>query len=113
MFVKSKFIWNRLREMTMKKVILSSLLALVSGATVVHAVDLQTTESLVACQNYVWEIEEYSHLPNAAISVFLLMTDENTITSVWHIMWDDPTVRAAGNCIVIDGTVDGFEDYTN
>jgi hypothetical protein len=100
-------------EMTMKKVILSSLLALVSSATVVHAFDLQTTEALVACHNYVWEIEEYSNLPNAAISVFPLMTDENTITSVWHIMWDDPTVRAAGNYTVIDGSVDGFEDYTS
>ena len=57
-------------------------------------------------------MDEYAELPNAAVSVYPLMTDGNVITTVWHIMWDDPVVRAAGNCTVIDGNVEGFEDYT-
>lgn len=97
----------------MKKVMLTSLLVLASSANATYALDRQTTDALVACQNYVWAIDKYSNLPNAAISVFPLTTDENSIITVWHIMWDDPMVRAAGNCTVIDGSVEDFENYAS
>ena len=58
------------------------------------------------------EVPEFSELPNAAVSVFPGIFDENSITVFWNVMWDDPIVRAAGNCTVINSVVEGFEDYT-
>ncbi|MEO9572522.1 MAG: hypothetical protein ABJ360_21525 [Roseobacter sp.] len=96
----------------MKKRVLLGLISLCFSATAVSAFDRETTDALKACHDYAWSVDEYTDLPNAAVSVYPLMTDGNVITTVWHIMWDDPVVRAAGNCTVIEGNVEGFEDYT-
>ncbi|MEY8099812.1 hypothetical protein AB9F29_20815 [Falsihalocynthiibacter sp. S25ZX9] len=75
--------------------------------------DEATTDALKVCHDYVWfEVPEFKELPNAAVSVFPGIIDENSITIFWNVMWDDPTVRAAGNCTTIDGAVEGFEDYS-
>lgn len=57
-------------------------------------------------------IPDFKDLPNAAVSVFPGITDESAITVFWNVMWDDPIVRAAGNCTTIGGKIEGFEDYT-
>lgn len=96
----------------MKKWVFLGFISLSFSAAEVAAFDRETTDALKACHDYAWSVDEYADLPNAAVSVYPLMTNDNVITTVWHIMWDDPVVRAAGNCTVIDGTVEGFEDYT-
>ncbi len=81
-------------------------------ATSTMAFDRETTDGLKACHDYVWSVPEFSDLPNAAISVFPGWLDDKTVVAFWNVYWDDPTVRAAGNCTVINGIVEGFEDYT-
>ncbi len=76
------------------------------------AFDRQTTEALTACHDYVWNVPHFSSLPNAAISVFPGWENENQYVVFWNVYWDDPRVRRAGNCTIKDGSVDGFEDYT-
>lgn len=77
----------------------------------VHAFDRETTEALQICHDYLWEVPDYADLPNAAISVFPGLMDGTTITVFWNVYWDAPIVRAAGNCTVIGGSLEGFEDY--
>jgi hypothetical protein len=78
-----------------------------------HAFDRVTTEALKACHDYIWmEVTDFKELPNAAVSVFPGIIDEKSVTVFWNVMWDDPIVRAAGNCTVINSVVEGFEDYT-
>ena len=96
----------------MKKQLILGFVTLSFTASAVDAFDRETTDALKACHDYAWSVEEYADLPNAAVSVYPLMTEGNVITAVWHVMWDDPVVRAAGNCTVIAGNVEGFEDYT-
>lgn len=75
--------------------------------------DENTIAALKTCHDYVWfDVPEFKNLPNAAISAFPGVMEENTIVVFWNVMWDDPTVRAAGNCTVIDGNIEGYEDYT-
>ncbi|GGX67218.1 hypothetical protein GCM10007385_40380 [Tateyamaria omphalii] len=76
-----------------------------------HAFDRKTTEALRLCHDYLWEVPEYADLPNAAISVFPGVFDDQSITVFWNIYWDAPTTRSAGNCTIINGTLEGFEDY--
>ncbi len=76
------------------------------------AFDRITTDALRMCHDYIWDTPEFKDLPNAAISVFPGSLDGNTIVVNWNVNWDQPTVRAAGNCTVINGTLEGFEDYT-
>ena len=83
-----------------------------SLATSAAAFDRQTTDALQICHDYLWEVPDFAALPNAAISVFPGIMDGETITVFWNILWDDPDVRAAGNCTVISGELQGFEDYT-
>ncbi|MDO6485130.1 hypothetical protein [Shimia thalassica] len=78
-----------------------------------HAFDRATTNALKACHDYIWmEVPEFNKLPNAAVSVFPGVVNDNSITVFWNVMWDDPIVRAAGNCTSMNGVVEGFEDYT-
>lgn len=94
-----------------KSLILSAVL--VSSASMSFALDRQTTTALSACHDYLWnEVPAFSDLPNAAISVYPGSTNGNVVMVNWNVSWDKPTVRAAGNCTIIDGTLQGFEDYT-
>ncbi|MXU65058.1 hypothetical protein [Oceanomicrobium pacificus] len=76
------------------------------------AFDRETTNALKLCHDYLWDVPEFNGLPNAAISVFPASRDGNTVIVNWNVNWTDPDVRAAGNCTVIGGSVEGFEDYT-
>lgn len=75
------------------------------------AFDQETTQALQLCHQYLWEVPAYADLPNAAITVFPGLFDETTLTVFWHVYWDAPTVSAAGNCTIVNGTLEGFEDY--
>lgn len=99
----------------MKKTFTFAALALVVSASTSFAdpYDEATTNALKACHDYVWlETPDFKDLPNAAVSVFPGIVDDNGVTVFWNVMWDEPTVRAAGNCFAVDGKVEGFEDYT-
>jgi hypothetical protein len=75
--------------------------------------DQETVNALKVCHDYVWfEVPDFKDLPNAAVSVYPGIVGDGSITVFWNVMWDDPTVRAAGNCTSINGKVEGFEDYT-
>lgn len=77
------------------------------------AFDRITTEALKGCHDYIWfEIPEFKKLPNAAVSVFPGIMDKTSVTVFWNVMWNDPNVRAAGNCVYAKGKIIGFEDYT-
>lgn len=82
---------------------------LTSGA---FAFDQKTIDAARLCHNYVWDIPEFSNLPNAAISVFPSSSDdEGNYVSYWNVNWDDPKVRRAGTCHVKGDAVLNFEDY--
>lgn len=86
---------------------------ILSSPVSAQSFDRETVNALKACHDYVWsEVPEFKDLPNAAVSVFPGIIDGESITVFWNVMWDDPTVRAAGNCTSISGKVEGFEDYT-
>lgn len=77
------------------------------------AFDRITTEALKGCHNYIWlKVPEFRDLPNAAVSVFPGIMEKTSVTVFWNVMWNDPNVRAAGNCVYANGKVIGFEDYT-
>ncbi|MBM2577302.1 hypothetical protein JQC91_13415 [Jannaschia sp. Os4] len=96
----------------MTKLMLSVALAL-CAAGAAHAFDRQTTEALRLCHDRLWEADTgFDGLPNAAITVFPMMMDEDRTTVAWNVTWDDPDVRAAGACTVEGGAVTAFEDYT-
>ncbi|MCV6825773.1 MULTISPECIES: hypothetical protein [Halocynthiibacter] len=85
---------------------------LVIAAGAAQAFDRQTTNALKACHDYIWDVPEFKDLPNAAISVFPGSENGDKIVVNWNVNWDQPAVQAAGNCTVISGNVEGFEDYT-
>ena len=87
-------------------------LVFVVVSSAAQAFDRQTTNALKTCHDYLWQVPEFADLPNAAIPVFPASENGDTIMVNWNVNWDQPTVRAAGNCTVIDGNVEGFEDYT-
>ena len=87
-------------------------LLLIASAIPATAFDRETTNALKACHDYVWSVPDFAELPNAAVSVFPGWENENSRVVFWNVYWDEPTVRQAGNCTVIDGAVEGFEDYT-
>ncbi|MCR9135873.1 MAG: hypothetical protein NXI27_07760 [Alphaproteobacteria bacterium] len=88
-------------------------LAIIAASTFPsHAFDRKMTEALKACHDYLWfEVPAFKDLPNAAISVFPGIWDDDRMIVFWNIYWDDPTVREAGNCQVKDSEVIGFEHY--
>lgn len=99
----------------MKSIVTIATTCIALGASPVfaQAFDRETTNALQSCHDYLWsDVPEFKELPNAAISVFPGIMDGDTITVFWNVMWDDPTVRAAGNCTVIKGKIEGVEDYT-
>ncbi|MCT8160033.1 hypothetical protein [Pseudoruegeria sp. SHC-113] len=87
-------------------------LVFVVAANAAQAFDRQTTNALKTCHDYLWQVPEFADLPNAAISVFPASENGDTIVVNWNVNWDQPTIQAAGNCTVIGGNVEGFEDYT-
>ena len=77
------------------------------------AFDRATTNALRLCHDALWaDGSDYSTLPNAAISVWPGRFDDTTITVFWHVEWDAPDVRGAGNCVVSDGKVVDLVDFT-
>ncbi|WP_299751813.1 hypothetical protein [uncultured Tateyamaria sp.] len=94
----------------MKALITATTLAL-GIAMPAHAFDRQMTAALRLCHDYLWDVPKYADLPNAAISVFPGIFDDQSIVVFWNVYWDEPTTRAAGNCTIIDGALEGFEDY--
>lgn len=95
----------------MKK-ILSILAVFTLSATASHALERSVVDAAKACHDYLWEVPKFKDLPNAAISVFPDEMDGDTIIINWNVRWDEPTVRAAGNCTVIRGEIEGYEDFT-
>ena len=96
----------------MKTFALALVLSL-TGSLSALAFDRQTTDALRACHDHVWDVPAFKDLPNAAVSVFPGIFEDGKIIVFWNVYWDDPTTRRAGNCTVINGTVKGFEDYTD
>ncbi len=93
------------------KALISAIPLIVCSAASVSAFDRQTTVALELCHSYLWEVPEFADLPNAAISVFPGLFDDNTITVFWNVYWDDPMTRVAGNCTIVNGALEGFENY--
>lgn len=85
---------------------------LISACGAAQAFDRATTNAAKTCHDHIWDIPEFAELPNAAISVWPSSANEGTYVINWNVNWDDPTVRAAGNCTVEGDAVTGFEDYT-
>ena len=101
--------WNK--RIRLRTLVLT--LASVALTLPAHAFDRVTIAATRACHDYVWfQVPEFKDLPNAAISAFPGRVDGKTHTINWNVNWDDPKVRAAGNCTVINNKVEGFEDYT-
>lgn len=94
------------------KLFLIATITLVCSVGLAHAFDRVTVNALKACHDYVWDVPEFKDLPNAAISVYPGSMDDDRRVINWNVNWDDPNVRAAGNCTYIGGEVAGFEDYT-
>ena len=86
--------------------------ALVLAASAAQAFDRETTDALRTCHDHLWEVTDYADLPNAAMYVFPLSSNDGTVVVAWHILWDDPRTRGAGTCTVTGGAVEAFEDYT-
>ncbi|WP_299775112.1 hypothetical protein [uncultured Tateyamaria sp.] len=93
------------------KALLTAAILAIGFASSAHAFDRQTTDALQMCHDYLWEVPAYAELPNAAISVFPGIFDDQSIVVFWNVYWDEPTTRAAGNCTIIDGALEGVEDY--
>lgn len=90
-----------------------SLVILVAAGPPALSFDRKTLDATKACHDHVWfEIGEFKDLPNAAISAFPGSVDGETFVINWNVNWDDPRVRAAGNCTVTGNKVIAFEDYT-
>ncbi len=97
----------------MKTLFVSTTMCLAVAASSASAFDQATLTALKACHDFVWtEIPPYSDLPNAAISAYPYSSDGDSVTTVWHVRWDDPEVKSAGICEVVGGKVERVEDYT-
>lgn len=55
-------------------------------------------DHLKVCHDTVWQIEEFSDLPNAAVSVHLGGFGDDSFYAYWIVDWDD--VQVAGKCIM-------------
>jgi len=98
--------------MTIARILSATLLA-VFHATPVQAFDQATINATKVCHDYVWfQVPEFENVPNAAVSAFPGAVDSSAYTIYWVVRWDDPRIRAAGDCTVKDGEVRSFEDYT-
>lgn len=93
------------------RIILALSFAAVSSTA--YAFDRQTVDALHLCHDYLWDVPAFQNLPNAAISVFPGMATGDTVVVNWNVSWNQPAIRAAGNCTVINGAMEGFEDYTD
>ncbi len=61
----------------------------------------------------VWnEVPKFKDLPNAAISVYPGSLNNGIHVVNWNVNWDDPVVKAGGNCQIKGSEVIGFEDYS-
>lgn len=93
---------------------LCAIAILIVGPQAATAFDRITTDALKGCHDYIWlEVPKFNNFPNAAISVFPGIIEVDTITVFRNVMWDDPLIRSAGNCVYVDGEVTEFNDYTD
>ena len=92
------------------RVLLSGLTALVTAAPAM-AFDRDTTEALKACHDYLWEVPEFSELPNAALSVWPASSNDGMTKVYWGVDWTDPDIRAAGQCEYKGNEVIGYERF--
>ncbi len=92
------------------RVLLSGLTALVTAAPAM-AFDRDTTEALKACHDYLWEVPEFSELPNAALSVWPASSNDGMTKVYWVVDWTDPDIRAAGQCEYGGHEVIGYERF--
>ena len=76
-----------------------------------QAFDRNVTAALGKCHNYLWDVPQFTSLPNAAISVWPASVNNGVVKVYWVVDWTEPTVKAAGQCEVADGSVIGFENY--
>lgn len=77
------------------------------------AMSRSTVEAVKACHDHVWfDVAAFKELPNAAISAYPGLFEGDKTIVFWAVRWDEPIVRAAGECTVIDGHVKAFEDYS-
>lgn len=98
-------------RMSMVSVAAAAVLAATAGST--SAFDRETVDALKACHDHVWfDVPEFKDMPNAAVSVWPSSEDGGTYVVFWNVSWDEPKVRAAGSCTVVDGKITAFEDYT-
>ena len=89
----------------------TAIVACVLAATGAAAFDRETVAALSACQDYLWDVPDYSNLPNAAISVWPASVDGNVTKIYWAVDWTDPDVKAAGQCGYAGGEVINFEQF--
>lgn len=90
---------------------LTSLLLAGMTAGSAEAFDRKITSALSHCHNYLWDVPEFVELPNAAISVWPASENGNLIKIYWVADWADPTIKAAGQCEILDEKITGFENY--
>ncbi len=95
---------------TFKSIVLGTALV-AATCTVASAFDRQTTDALKACHDTLWDLPEYTDLPNAAISVWPGWINDDSIKVYWVVDWTDPDVQAAGQCVYADGKIAGYERF--
>jgi hypothetical protein len=100
----------------MRLVVTGVLIAALAAGSIARptlAFDEATIDATKACHDHVWfQVPDFGDLPNAAISAYPGVIDGETYIIFWNVRWGDPMTRAAGECTVVNGVVDAFEDYT-
>lgn len=88
-------------------------LVVLAMSSPLSAMSRSTDQVVKACHDHVWfDVAAFKELPHAVISVNPgLFEGEKTIV-FWAVRWDEPFVRAAGECTVIDSRVEAFVDYS-
>lgn len=94
----------------LKNALLSGLTAMATAAPAM-AFDRETTDALKACHDYLWEVPEFSELPNAALSVWPASSSDGVTKVYWVVDWTDPDIRAAGQCEYSGDEVIGYERF--
>ncbi|MCV3274404.1 hypothetical protein [Roseobacter sinensis] len=85
--------------------------AAVTTTTAGFAFDRETTDALKACHDYLWEVPDFSDLPNAALSVWPASSNDGMTKIYWVVDWTDPDIRAAGQCEYSGDEVIGYERF--
>ena len=91
--------------------IIAALLALSSYSSAI-AFDRQVVRAMSVCHGYIERQERFRLVPFAAVSVHPYSVRGDVIVISWHVNSNNPPIKAAGNCVVVRGEVDKFEDFT-